>query len=553
MKKVELYELFFNNKNKKTSIAFILIFIVFFALIIIELKSSYDNLIQFNEQNTFNLTKVIDNNFEFIFDKSFLGLKEAKDEISQIGIDKITVAQAQKILKKRLTYLYGATAVKMISPDGSYFADADGLITHANLKDRDYFVYLQNNDSHEMYIAPPVISKSINKWVVVCALRLNFQNGLFGGLLIVTYEVENLAQSLKELQVTKDGSFGLLNMDRVLMLRLPAKPDLYGKVVTETQYIDKLLADKNFDTTIRKGSIDPVLKVLSLRKMKKYPFYIIASKSYDELIRGWKNRVYFQLTIVLLVLFSIFQFLKTYFLNLREIDEQMQKMMIQSKFSSLGEMASGIAHEINNPLSVILNSAHLVRKKIESNISPLEIIPSLEKIEKTALRISKIVRGLKSFSRNSENDPMEKIQLSSIWTGAFELFAEKFKNNGVSVIVSEVPDCFILCRETQISQVILNLMSNAFDAIIENDEKWVRVHFTVLNNLIQIRITDSGHGISANVVDKMMQPFYSTKDVGKGTGLGLSISLGIVQEHQGQLKYELFEGHTSFLLLFPKV
>ena len=98
----------------------------------------------------------------------------------------------------------------------------------------------------------------------------------------------------------------------------------------------------------------------------------------------------------------------------------------------------------------------------------------------------------------------------------------------------------------------MNLLANAHDAVFNLSDKWVELSLAEVDDQIQLMVTDSGNGIAPNIVEKMMQPFFTTKEVGKGTGLGLSISKGIIEDHQGTLKYNSQSPHTQFILTFPK-
>ena len=100
-------------------------------------------------------------------------------------------------------------------------------------------------------------------------------------------------------------------------------------------------------------------------------------------------------------------------------------------------------------------------------------------------------------------------------------------------------------------QVLLNLINNSFDAIQGQESAWIRIHGQSSGGKFILRVSDSGSGIPDEVVDKMMNPFFTTKPVGKGTGLGLSVARGLINEHGGELSYELFEGHTSFVIELP--
>jgi C4-dicarboxylate-specific signal transduction histidine kinase len=109
------------------------------------------------------------------------------------------------------------------------------------------------------------------------------------------------------------------------------------------------------------------------------------------------------------------------------------------------------------------------------------------------------------------------------------------------------------CRQVEISQVLLNLLSNAFDAVVDCSDRWVDLKFMDHSNEVEIRIMDSGRPIPSEIRQKMFQPFFTTKIIGKGTGLGLSISKGIIEGHQGTVKLAEGGENTEFVIRLPKV
>jgi C4-dicarboxylate-specific signal transduction histidine kinase len=239
----------------------------------------------------------------------------------------------------------------------------------------------------------------------------------------------------------------------------------------------------------------------------------------------------------------------------RDLDEQRARAMEASRLAALGEMAGGIAHEINNPLGVILVSAESQLNKIKrGHVNLADIENSLKKIEDTAVRIAKIVQGLKTFSRTRGTDTLQKVTFKSILDSTLALCHEKFIANQVDLRVGWFPeDLTIECGSIQISQVILNLLNNAYDAIENLPEKWIAIEVLDLKDAIEIRVTDSGKGIPETIQEKMFQPFFTTKDIGKGTGLGLSISKGIIESHEGRIFLERKAVHTTFVIHLPKV
>ncbi|RYZ76956.1 MAG: PAS domain S-box protein, partial [Proteobacteria bacterium] len=231
-----------------------------------------------------------------------------------------------------------------------------------------------------------------------------------------------------------------------------------------------------------------------------------------------------------------------------------QKLIQASKMSSLGEMAGSIAHEINSPMAVIqLSAEQLEDPEMVEFFDKEDVAMIAKRITDTVERISKIIRGLKNFSRNAEHDAMETVSLASVIDDSLELCREKFKNRNIEIRMADLPEVDVLCRPTELCQVLLNLLSNAFDAIDErkDGERWVEISGTYRFSRILLNVTDSGPGIPKAVSDRMHEPFFTTKPLGKGTGLGLSISKGIVENHGGHITLDSACKNTRFVMDLP--
>lgn len=226
------------------------------------------------------------------------------------------------------------------------------------------------------------------------------------------------------------------------------------------------------------------------------------------------------------------------------------KLLTTAKMSALGEMAGGIAHEINTPLGTISLVAEQLQDLLEEEpIDRKNVSRMLDVIGKTVRRISGIIKGLRTFSRDGSLDPFEAVSVSRIVQDTLALCHERLKNSGVQVRIGPISDDrTVQCRFVQISQVLLNLVSNACDAIAPLPEKWIEITAVSENGRVLISVMDSGSGIPKEVHAKLFQPFFTTKAIGKGTGLGLSISKGIMNAHQGDLRIDENCVNTRFLI-----
>ncbi len=174
-------------------------------------------------------------------------------------------------------------------------------------------------------------------------------------------------------------------------------------------------------------------------------------------------------------------------------------------------------------------------------------------VEKTTNRIAKIVLGLRFFSRDGSQDSSSSIDVQKLIDETLSFCSERFKMNGTRLIIDKFSERLEFeGRATEISQVLLNLLNNANDAIIEQKEKWIRVSVLEKKNWLEIRVIDCGNGISQELQKKIFQPFFTTKGIGKGTGMGLSISMGIVRSHGGELELDNLSLNTCFVVRVPK-
>ena len=234
------------------------------------------------------------------------------------------------------------------------------------------------------------------------------------------------------------------------------------------------------------------------------------------------------------------------------VDQQMQ-MISASRLSAIGEMAAAITHEINNPLGVILGRCEMLKRRaLDEQLDRDALLKNIEAIEKTGQRIEKIVRSMKLLAYHGEGEDFTRVKVSEILSDTLDLCVERFKNNGIQLITSTEQNFFLHCISYQIVQVLVNLLNNAYDAVENLEEKWVKISFNDTPNSYEISVTDSGPGISEDIVKNLFQPFYSTKRARYGTGLGLSVSKSILIKHGGDLILDSTDPNTCFKLIFPK-
>jgi signal transduction histidine kinase len=235
------------------------------------------------------------------------------------------------------------------------------------------------------------------------------------------------------------------------------------------------------------------------------------------------------------------------------LQEAQGSQVVSSRLNTLGEMAAGIAHELNNPLAIIQGHAWVtltqLQNKEELSISKLE--ESMNKIIKMTERSGKIIKGLRVFARDATEDPMEKIDLSAVVDETLELCKTRITHRGITLYWEPLGPHMAQARSIQISQVLLNMLNNAADAIENSKAPWIKISIEPKDNFWHVLVTDSGNGIPTEIQEKIMSPFFTTKAPGKGTGLGLSISNSILKHHNGDFWYEKNSPNTCFCFKLP--
>jgi signal transduction histidine kinase len=234
------------------------------------------------------------------------------------------------------------------------------------------------------------------------------------------------------------------------------------------------------------------------------------------------------------------------------LKERNDKLLGQSKYSELGMMSAGIAHEINNPLAVIQARTTQLLRIYRDPHRQKDLADGLQQILFTSERINRTIQGVREFVHQDEKAPMLEINLKDLVDDVLAFCGQRLKNHGVSLRFYNLDRFTVFGNKIQLEQIILNLINNSFDAIEYLPDKWIEMTVEENPDQVMIFLKDSGLGIPSEIASRMMEPFFSTKDLGKGTGLGLALAKGIAEKHGGTLKYLPKEKHTTFVLELPR-
>ncbi len=243
----------------------------------------------------------------------------------------------------------------------------------------------------------------------------------------------------------------------------------------------------------------------------------------------------------------------------KQLEQQLERerALREKRVEALSNMAGGLAHEISNPLAIIQGIASELARQATGEataVDSAEVQRAAREIVRTSERASRILRGLRGFAREADRDPMEYASIPDIIDECTDLQEARFERHRMELKASITPGLPpVLCRETQIGQIVTNLLNNSLDAIVEKDctERWVRIECTRAGQCVCIDVIDSGLGIDEEARARLMEPFFTTKTRGLGMGVGLSLSRAIAHAHAGSLELLKGTSHTTFRLLLP--
>ncbi len=236
----------------------------------------------------------------------------------------------------------------------------------------------------------------------------------------------------------------------------------------------------------------------------------------------------------------------------KELQETQEQLQSAEKLASIGQLAAGVAHEINNPLGTILLYTSLLKKDLQKKLESPQPIEDLNLIVEETNRCKNIVSNLLNFARQGRLK-ISEVDIYDLINTILKPVRIKPEFNGISFSVEcETHDTVIKGDSDQLKQVFLNVINNACEAMEESEQKKVTIRISNIDSYINVEIRDTGSGIPKENMGKLFTPFFTTKKMGKGTGLGLAISYGIIKMHKGDIRAESETGKgTAFIIKLP--
>ncbi len=303
----------------------------------------------------------------------------------------------------------------------------------------------------------------------------------------------------------------------------------------------------------------PILQTLKIDLQDSIESYLKIKKHQYEENKKLQSFIFLFGFLGLILFFGFMAWIYRLFLknmeNLKLVSDKLEAQRITSvnsaKMASLGEMAAGLAHEINNPLSVIMARAEMAIDLMATGQATDEIVmKALSKVSEMSQRISKIVTSMRKASRSS-NRELSKVNIREVFEDVLNLCSQNLKNENIELDLDIPYESFVMGDSGQITQIIINLINNSIDELKnKNGIRKISANTRIQDNFQLLKISDNAGIIPAEVREKLFTPFYTSKEVGKGTGLGLSLSLNLARDMKGDLYLDPSE-LTTFILKLP--
>jgi C4-dicarboxylate-specific signal transduction histidine kinase len=249
--------------------------------------------------------------------------------------------------------------------------------------------------------------------------------------------------------------------------------------------------------------------------------------------------------------------------------------MNSARLASLGEMAGGVAHEINNPLMIIQGKIEMIRRDSETSPAREQILKHTDRVSVAVERIARIVKSLREFAREGSFEPMQNFLVGNVVDDLKNLCQNRISNSKIDLRIDiDPPEAAVFGSSVQILQVLVSLVGNSIDSLFKQIELhrpmqenltpaltepnlptpslWISLSIKDLGHAIEFSVTDSGPALDTKIQDKLFQPFFTTKEIGQGTGIGLSTAMGIIKNHGGDIYYDAQSPHARFVFVLPK-
>lgn len=547
------------DKRHRMIVATSAVFVILVLTILsYQLYRGFENETRKAQIITKNTAYILEEHIEGVFKNVDLMLTNVVDIINIRGKRyKWTPAKYQELLHEKAESVPALLIVKIANSEGKYIGQAEkGTMPTTSIFDRSYFQTHLHNPKSGLVISEPLMARSSKVPVMTVSRRISDEAGKFLGIVNASLPISYFQNIFSKIDIGPHGNITMVTLkERAMVTRFPVTAAAQvGQPFKSSPPMEKILSsDLDEGTWYAKSGIDPYIKTFSLAKNQQYDFFVTNGLAEVDYLASWRTNLYWSFGSFVILLIGFLLGLYSFLISTEKIERQKLQVAESAKMSTLGGMAAGIAHEINNPLAIIQSKTEAIKMALDAQPANIvQIHAMLTSIDRTVYRIAKIINSLRVFTRQTENDQKAESALDQIVNDSTALIYEKFKSAAITLKVAPVPQSIIQCHEAQLVEVLFCLLTNSHDALVlQKESRWVDIKFVESKSKLQIIITDSGTGIPTSIANKIMDPFFTTKPIGQGAGLGLSTSKGIIESHSGKLILNKYSKNTQFIIELP--
>lgn len=425
-----------------------------------------------------------------------------------------------------------------------------------------WFQEIITGDNKRVYVSDMFMGFREVPHFVIAVLR---SEGDQKWILRATIETDVFRSIVEDVRIGSTGEVFMLNEQGVYQ----TNPGQGGKIMEKSSF-PVMPYDESLKIQVRRFGISsdhtrPPMQIAAYTWLTNPRWMLVIRQNLSEALYDVNHANYIVLIflhISALIILAVTILITRYMINVirmrdADVEHANKKFIHASKLASVGELSAGVAHEINNPLAIILSEKQILvdmEQQTDEMASDFreQLLKSLSRISNQVQRCKRLTHNLLRFSRRTQS-VIGDVDISTLIEEVTELVEREAATSGVRLIMELDPDLpTILTDSSQVQQVLLNLITNAIDA--HDGKPYGRVQVVARFNKeahgVDIVISDTGSGISPEIVDKIFDPFFTTKAVGKGTGLGLSICYGILRKLHGNISVQSEYGAGAVFTVF---
>lgn len=507
------------------------------------------------EQNIQNLVRVLSEQTERTVQSIDLSLQGVVADLASGSelADNDTRFLAE--LRKRTSSLPYVRALFVIGPDGFISHDTDYPATpRVSLADRPYFMAHRDNPKLGLRINTPLRSRSLGGWFVALSRRIERSDGSFGGIVVAAMEPLFFERFYRQLWVG-GGTIALLHTNGTLLARSPHDDAIIGSSFAHVAPFNKVLRQGSDDVLWARSPIDGVERVAGYRVLANEPLVLLVTMDKDEVLQSWRSHM-IAIGIGAAILIAMLASIEIMTRSYQRREKRIQARLIEAeRLESIGRFAAGVAHDVGNLLRIMRSAAILLRPQLVDRTEARQL---LGHIDATLTTGGELVGQLLSYARTGDL----KLQVADL--NAIVLEAEPMLRQAagprvemLTLFAASALPCQI--DPFQFRSVLLNLVLNARDAMPEGGTMVLglscqRDKEDGRQRWAEVRVSDDGAGMSHDVLERALVPFFSTREAGQGNGLGLSQVRRFIDFNQGKLEIASEEGGgTTIRLRLPLV